>query len=125
MCFGLQGYGGKSAISLTEWQTTRGKSPWMAILGATRQDAARLRPVRLRTLAPIPLVKSDLKTSPETISKPQRPHFMLTSAAPYTLSQGWTVTSKPHPLCYLNYYTHFMHNIQYLLFFMHKTENLF
>ncbi|MDE7447058.1 MAG: hypothetical protein K2N15_15345 [Lachnospiraceae bacterium] len=40
MCFGLQGYGGKSAISLTEWQTTRGKSPWMAILGATRQDAA-------------------------------------------------------------------------------------
>ena len=97
----------------------------MAGLGATRQDAARLRPVRFVTPISIPLVKSDLKTSPETISKPQRPHFMLPSAAPYALSQGWTVTSEPHPLFYLNYYTCFMHNIQYFLHFMHKTENLF
>ena len=45
----------------------------MAILGATRQDAARLRPVRLIILISIPLVKSDLKTRPETLCQPLLP----------------------------------------------------
>ncbi|MDE6184199.1 MAG: hypothetical protein K2G39_02045, partial [Lachnospiraceae bacterium] len=51
----------KSAISLTECFTARGKSPWMAILGAIRQDAAWLRLVRLKVSMRILLVKSDFE----------------------------------------------------------------
>ncbi|MDE6185703.1 MAG: hypothetical protein K2G39_09795 [Lachnospiraceae bacterium] len=61
------GSGGKSAISLTECFAVRGKSPWMAILGAIRQDAARLRLVRFELPISILLVKSDWKTRLETI----------------------------------------------------------
>ncbi len=60
----------------------------MAILGATRQDAARLRPVRLMILLSIPLVKSDLETGPEIRCKPLLPHFVLPAVAPYAQSQG-------------------------------------
>ena len=45
----------------------------MAGLGAIRQDAVRLRPVLLEKPLPIPLVKSDLKTSPETRNRPPIP----------------------------------------------------
>ncbi|MDE7447183.1 MAG: hypothetical protein K2N15_15990 [Lachnospiraceae bacterium] len=69
-CFWFQGYGEKSVISLTEWKNIRGVPPRMAGLGATRQDAVWLRPVRLEKNISIPLVKSDLKTRPETKSKP-------------------------------------------------------
>ena len=54
----------------------------MAGLGATRQDAAWLRPVRFAAPISIPLVKSDLKTSPKTRCKPLSPHFLLPADSP-------------------------------------------
>ncbi|MDE7446728.1 MAG: hypothetical protein K2N15_13660 [Lachnospiraceae bacterium] len=88
VCFRLQGYGGKSVISLTEWWTVREKSPWMAILGAIRQDAALLRPVRLAIPTSIPLVKSDLETRPATGSTPPHSHFIPAAAVPYPRSRA-------------------------------------
>ena len=48
----------------------------MAGLGAIRQDAAWLRPVRPTMLIFIPLVKFDLETSTETRFTPLLPHFV-------------------------------------------------
>ena len=64
----------------------------MAILGATRQDAAWLRPVRLAAPTPIPLVKSDLKTSPETQS---------TAALPFPLSFHRAASYRPPTFVYI------------------------
>ena len=63
----------KSVISLTEWRTARGKSPWMAILGATRQDAAGSDPSGLRYL-PIP---RRLFPRPAPEPKPELLHFCI------------------------------------------------
>ena len=49
----------------------------MAGLGAIRQDAAWLRPVRPTMFISIPLVKFDLETNLETRCKPLLPHFVL------------------------------------------------
>ena len=59
----------------------------MAGLGATRQDAVRLRPVRPTIFTSIPLVKFDLKTSPEARCKPLLPHFVLSAASLYPESE--------------------------------------
>ncbi len=59
MCF--QVFAKNRQFHLQNVKPSRVKSPWMAILGAIRQDAVWLRPVRIEHHSHILLVKSDFE----------------------------------------------------------------